>query len=122
VRGEWFSQSEELMQYIEKIKDTDMDVSYELNINRFKLGKPKFERGDTIRIMAIDDTGLRLKEPTPTHLQGYLGQVLTHFVADDSTYAYDILLTDMFGTGEIEIVCAREENLSLLFKGNGEVR
>jgi len=122
VRGEWFSQTEELMRYIEKIKDTGMDVSYELNINRSKLGRPEFERGDMIRVTAIDDTGLRLKEPTPTYLKGYLGQVLTHFIADDSTYAYDILLTDMLGTGEIEIICVREENLSLLFKGNGEVR
>lgn len=122
VRGEWFSQSEELMQYIEKLKDTGMDVKYELKINRHKLGQPKFERGDAIRIEAINDTGLRLKNPTPTHLQGYIGQVLTHFVADDSTYAYDILLNDLFGEGAIEIVCVREENLTLLFKGNGEVR
>jgi hypothetical protein len=122
VRREWFSMSDELMQYIQTLKDNDMDLSFEVSINYSLLGKPKYQRGDIVRITDVNDSGLRLEKPTPTHIKGFLGQILTNFIAEDNVYAYDVLLNDLFGEGAVEIVSIREENLSLLIKGNGEVR
>lgn len=121
VLREWFEMADELLKYIQTLKDTGMDISYEVTIDYSALGKPKYQRGDVIRIIAINDKGLRLEKATPTHIKGFLGQVLTNFIADDNTYAYDILLNDFFGEGAVEIVSIREENLMLFMKGNGEI-